>query len=144
MARVARTFSSSTFSWPLALVAGATSLLTGCGSADLFPPAFEAGGMRYDAQTCVEHALRNAPDPEGVREATVAFADACNGGEAAACSALGVMYELGRGVAVDERRARQLYGIACDAHNARACANLAALLSTDTKGAHESVASLAE
>jgi TPR repeat protein len=113
----------------------ALALVTGCGSVDLFQAPVGSGKTRYDAQECVEHGLRYAPDPEGVREATVAFADACQEGEAAACSALGVMYELGRGFAVDTARARELYGAACSAHNARGCANLAALFATEASGA---------
>ena len=124
---------------PLSLfVAGVVSLLaSACATGDLLSNRVEVGGVTYDAQECVENALRNRPDPVAVSEATVAFARACQDGEAASCSVLGVMYELGRGFAVDTIRARELYGAACETHNVRACGNLGELLLGDENGARD-------
>jgi TPR repeat protein len=115
-----------------ALVAGLVSLaVSGCATGDLLSYRSEVAGVKYDAQECVEHALRNQPEEDTVREAAVAFAGACREGEAASCSALGVMYELGRGFPVSTPHALALYGAACEAHNLRACENRDSLLLRD-------------
>ena len=50
---------------------------------------------------------------------------ACDRGEALSCNNLGAMYEVGKGVAIDRDRARELYRYACFAKAApEACANL--------------------
>jgi TPR repeat protein len=105
------------------LAAGLASIFaSGCVTGDLLSVRVDAAG-RYDPQECVENALRSGPDPHALREAAVAFASACDGGEAASCSALGVMYELGRGLPMSTSRALSLYETACEAHNLRACGN---------------------
>jgi TPR repeat protein len=127
-------------SYAILLGACAALFAGGCAQEGLFTNRVEVGGLSYNAQDCVEHALRNHPDTETVREARTAFSDACKNGEAAACSAVGVMYEVGVGVPMDTRRARELYGTACEAHNARACENLAGLMAADTTYFYEQVA----
>jgi TPR repeat protein len=120
-------------------IAGVVSLLTSaCATGDLLSNRVDVAGVRYDAQECVENALRNRPDPAATSDAAVAFARACQEGEAASCSVLGVMYELGRGFAVDTLHARALYGGACETHNLRACGNLGELLLSDGSRARES------
>jgi hypothetical protein len=49
---------------------------------------------------------------------------ACDGGNAAGCSALGMMYQNSEGVARDNFKAVSLYRKACDGGNARGCTNL--------------------
>jgi hypothetical protein len=107
----------------LALVLGG---LTGC-----TPSLFQyngALGSEYDSQACVEDALlRGSPDAELARAAAREFAQACEAGDGASCSAMGVMTENGRGVARDERRAARYYDRACSSGNARGCVHLASL-----------------
>jgi TPR repeat protein len=98
------------------------------------------GALSCDAQESVELALRRHPDPEAVRDAVVTFSEACKEGQAASCSAMGVMYELGLGVRMDTGRARALYGVACGARNFRACENLDALRSAEMRDFYEQVA----
>ena len=38
----------------------------------------------------------------------------CNGGNAGACSNLGLMYDYGKGVKQDKSKAKKLFGDACD------------------------------
>ncbi len=52
---------------------------------------------------------------------------ACEGGEAAACNRLAVMYESGKGVARNFETAAELFRKACDGGVPVACTNLAAL-----------------
>lgn len=122
------------------LVAALASVCALCASAcatgDLFAGRVDVAGANYDAQECVENALRSTPDPRDVRDAAPAFASACEAGEAPSCSVLGVMYELGRGFPVNAHRALALYDTACSAHNLRACANRESLLLKDGT-AHE-------
>ena len=110
--------------WSRALVAAlASALLAACA------PARSPGSPEaYDHQTCVENALRNKPDPALLAEAAVELGQGCRFTDTASCSMLGVMYELGRGVPLDVRRARSLYQQSCDGGNARACGNLGALV----------------
>jgi TPR repeat protein len=120
-----------TTSFPTLLVATLVSVCaSACATGELFTSPVDVAGVKYDAQECVENALRNAPDPSDVRDAVSAFTSACEAGEAPACSVLGVMYEVGRGFPLDTPRALALYGAACDAHNPRACANRDRLLLT--------------
>jgi len=111
------------------IIAGVLSLFaTACATGDLLANRVDVAGVKYDAQECVENALRNRPDPEAVSDAAVAFARACREGEAASCSVLGVMYELGRGFPRNTPYARTLYRSACQQQNQRACENLGELL----------------
>jgi len=100
--------------------------LTGCA-----PSLFQyngAHGSEYDSQACVEDALlRGTPDPALAKSAALEFARACEAGDAASCSAVGVMTESGRGVAPDERLAARYYDRACSSGNARGCVHLASL-----------------
>jgi TPR repeat protein len=92
----------------------------GCAARDAALP-----GAHYDEQGCVEHALRSGPDPDTVAAARVAFEKACIEGRPEACSALGVVYEVGLGVPSDPVRAVELYDLACRSGNVRGCTNLA-------------------
>jgi TPR repeat protein len=124
----------------LATLASMSAL--GCARGELSVNRVQVSGLSYDAQESVETAFRRHPDPEAVSEAIGAFSKACDAGDAGACSAVGVMYELGLDVPLDTRRARRLYSFACEAHNARACENLAALMAADTSDFYDRVATL--
>jgi TPR repeat protein len=108
----------------LALLVAALSA-SGCASA----PA--AGAGRFDSQGCVEQALRGEPDLAVLPIAEEEFRSACDRGNGAACSALGVMFELGQGVSRNTLFAMDLYRRACERGNARGCANLAGALIKD-------------
>lgn len=95
--------------------------LSGCGSS-LFS---NADG--YDQQACVEEAMRQRPDAKLAAAAAPELELGCRAGEAAACSALGVVYELGLGREQDKGMARGLYLKACTANNQRGCVNAANL-----------------
>jgi hypothetical protein len=106
----------------LALVAVPWSILvfvTGCATS-----SFGGAAPGYDQQACLERALRRAPDPETVARASRAFMAECRDGGAQACSALGVMNEIGVGVPANQAHAVVLYERACAAGNTRGCANL--------------------
>jgi uncharacterized protein len=105
----------------LALLAFPTSmlLLTG-GCAESFGGAMPG----YDQQACAERALRRAPNAYTVAEAVRAFRADCLQGGAEACSALGVMNEVGVGLPANAPHAVALYTRACQAGNTRGCANL--------------------
>lgn len=105
----------------VALTVALTST-TGCGIKMLRPLVAGFEGDRQ--QECVEAALRGAPDPAAVPAAMARFTAGCESDDPAACSALGVMYELGRGVKKDAARAFALYEGACKAHNDAGCVNL--------------------
>ncbi|MEM6788099.1 MAG: tetratricopeptide repeat protein [Myxococcota bacterium] len=77
-----------------------------------------------EAQRCVETALRTAPDPSALPTAYKQFTHACGLGDAASCSTLGMLYELGLSVEPDPARAVRLYARACEAGNDGGCANL--------------------
>lgn len=83
----------------------------------------------YDSQACVEHALRQRPDPETAAQAVMLFGDACRHGDPGACSALGVAYEVGLTGVADRRVAAAHYRHACALGNATGCRNLQALVS---------------
>lgn len=87
------------------------------------PPPSPAAGSHE--QACVEHALRGDPDLRAVAMARIVFERACDEQHAGACSALGVIYEIGLGVAADPARASALYERACRYGNVRGCTNLA-------------------
>jgi TPR repeat protein len=96
----------------------------------------EAGGLAevaFDPQTCAENALRHEPDASLAREAAATFSERCAAHETAACSMLGVAYEVGVGVFRDRRRAMGLYRHACDSGNVRACGNLGELMLADAE-----------
>jgi len=92
-------------------------LTTGCVSSF-------ANASGYDEQACVERSLRRTPDPETVAQATQQFDEECRQGGVQACSALGVINELGLGVPANAARAVALYERACRGGNRRGCANL--------------------
>ena len=106
---------------PIVIVAVAL-LSTGCGQ--IGPFGQTATFPDYERQLCVETALRRSPDMGAVDLAFERFSHACEDGDPAACSALGVMYEQGLGTAVDDRRAAALYEMACKAGNEGGCLNL--------------------
>lgn len=81
----------------------------------------------YDSQACVEESLRRSPESRDAIDAAAVMSKACREGEAAACSVLALMLELGSGVPEDRVRARSLYTHACHAGNLRACTNLSRL-----------------
>jgi TPR repeat protein len=72
-------------------------------------------------------ALLLAATPD-VRLAAALLTQACELGDAAACSDLGVLYALGRGVAQSDERAAALARRACEQGSAIACSNQGALL----------------
>jgi len=120
------------------LIAGIASLFaSACATGDLFPRNVDPTGAGYDSQACVENALRRQPDAAEVLDAAPVLSAACQEGEAASCSVLGVMYELGRGFPVNAPRALALYGAACEAQNLRACGNLGDLLLEDPSSERE-------
>ena len=61
----------------------------------------------------------------------------CEGGEAASCHALGLMYEQGVGVGRDEARAATLFGLACDAGHGAACRALGSMREQGRGGARD-------
>ncbi len=99
-----------------------TSLLAGCGA------SLQGANLGAEQQPCIENALRHGPDPATVQEALPRFLASCRAGEAASCSALGVLHELGLGVAASPTQAATLYERACAHDNARGCVNLGSVL----------------
>jgi len=83
-----------------------------------------ASASGYDEQVCVERSLRRTPDPVTAAQARQQFEEECRQGGAEACSALGVINELGVGIPANVQRAVALYERACHAGNRRGCANL--------------------
>jgi len=94
--------------------------LTGCVESSF------AKGPDYNQQFCVERDLRRKPDAYTAETARLAFDEECRIGGLDACSALGVMNEVGVGVPVNPKRALTLYARACRGGNVRGCTNLAA------------------
>lgn len=94
-----------------------------CGSAITF-----TNNGSFDQQRCVEEALRRRPKLSETDDAHVLFRTNCNLGDPAACSALGVMYEVGVGKPTDARHAGKLFTKACLGKNQLGCENLAGLL----------------
>lgn len=97
------------------------SLVGGCAS----PPMLAA-----ERQVCIECALRE--NTANVADAAERFSRWCERGDARSCSVLGVMYEQGRGVERDPKRAVQLFGRACRQNNARACVSLGRMMHDGT------------
>ena len=62
------------------------------------------------------------------RQAVSAFEEACEGGDLAACDALGKLLSEGRGAGADPGRAETLHRRACDGGVAAGCANLGVLV----------------
>ena len=121
----------------LALFAVPVSMLvsiTGCAE------SFGGAAPGYDQQACAERALRRTPDQATVARATRAFKADCVQGGAEACSALGVMNEMGVGVPTNPRHAVALYDRACQAGNARGCANLGVAKAQGLGGPRDAVA----
>ena len=87
----------------------------------------------FDQQACFERALRHHPNLATAETARVALERGCDGGHPGACSALGVMNELGVGVpaetgegtSLDHAVADRLFGLACVGEEASACVALA-------------------
>lgn len=94
-----------------------------CGSAMTF-----SNNGSFDQQRCVEEALRRRPKLSEVGDAVSLFRTNCNLGDSAACSALGVMYEVGVGKPADAKHAGKLFTKACVGKNQLGCENLAKLL----------------
>lgn len=123
--------SSSAKSVLTALAIAPTLLSVACGG--IFEQRHPRGAsshgaaMARDDFACVESSLRGEPDAAIVGEAADHFRAECDGGEPAACSALGVMHELGRGVPRDMPQAVELYMSACQQRYARGCVNLGQL-----------------
>ncbi len=105
----------------IASVLGAVlaSLAVGCANGT---PA--RAPQNADEQNCVETSLRRTAEPSSLPQAFSQFGAACAAGEASACSALGVMFELGRATPRDPMRAARLYQAACSARNVAGCVNL--------------------
>lgn len=101
--------------------------LSGCAPRLFEKSHFEFSTEEYDSQGCVEDALRRHPDTALTAAAASDLEPACAAGEAASCSALGVLAETGQGVPRDLARAARLYASACGDGNARACVNLSRL-----------------
>jgi TPR repeat protein len=88
-------------------------------------------GTAFDPQDCAEDALHKPIELELARQAAAEASERCGAHDAAGCSMLGVVNELGQGVAANRGRARSLYRSACEARNVRACGNLGELLLAD-------------
>jgi len=70
----------------------------------------------------------NVIESKEPKRAAELYANACNAGDAAACTAQAVMLELGLGVARDGTKAASLYEAACKANDALSCAYHAFML----------------
>ncbi|HTJ82946.1 MAG TPA: tetratricopeptide repeat protein [Polyangiaceae bacterium] len=108
------------------------AMTSGCASS-IFDPATPG----YDAQGCVEEALRRSDDRELAQEASNKFRAACETGDAAACSALGVIAETGLVAAPDRAAAQRLFRRACDGGNPRGCVNLGKLVERASLGEND-------
>jgi TPR repeat protein len=86
------------------------------------------GASSYDSQGCVEGALRRHPHSQVSHEALPLFEEGCAKGDAGACSALGVTYEMGIAEPPDPKRAAHAYIHACHLSNPRGCANWGAIV----------------
>jgi TPR repeat protein len=91
----------------------------------------------FDPQSCVESALRRGPDSSVMPMAFKSFAADCKAGDSVGCSALGVMYEGGLGVARDEVQAKRLFWQACQAGNVQGCVNFGSMLASGRGGARD-------
>jgi TPR repeat protein len=118
----------------LALSVSSLVSITGCAE------SFGGASPGYDQQACAERALRRTPDQAVVARAVRAFKADCREGGAEACSALGVMNEMGVGVPANAKHAVALYDLACQAGNARGCANLGVARAQGIGGPRDAVA----
>lgn len=120
----------ATNAWLTALALLAVGSTVGCSRT----PAAMAPG-NFASQACVEVSLRRsgarltASAPDGadrdtLPDALAQFSRACAAGEPSACSALGVMYEVGAATRANPVRASHLYQRACEAGNVGGCMNL--------------------
>jgi TPR repeat protein len=117
---VMRAVRSSEAGGAAALASWLAVSVTGClGSSS------RAVAPHFDEQACLEQALRRDPDVRTLETAPVAFEKACSEGHPEACSALGVMNEMGVGVPANPVRAVALYDRACRSGNVHGCTNLA-------------------
>ena len=94
---------------------------SGCAGIQVMKPV----APELESQSCVEAALRGNPDREMLPMAFDHFDGKCAEGIPAACSSLGVMYELGLAAPRNEALAVSLYQRACTAGNEGGCVNLA-------------------
>ncbi len=101
-------------------LAALTLTANGCAGIQVMEPITPS----FDSQSCVEAALRHNPDRQSLPMAFDHFDGECSGGDPAACSTLGVMYELGLAAPHNERLAVSLYQRACTAGNEAGCVNL--------------------
>lgn len=100
-----------------------TMLGSACGGIQVL--RVEKPAKPYDRQACVENALRADPDMATLPLALEQFTRECEkDNNPAACSQLGIMYELGLAVPADGVRAASFYHRACKAENVGGCVNL--------------------
>jgi TPR repeat protein len=83
------------------------------------PPSAPACGTGPQCYAQARAAARKQPE-----RAAELFAEACDQDHARGCSELAVLYEAGRGVAQDDRRAKQLRERACALGSTSACDEL--------------------
>lgn len=102
-------------------LAALCSSACGCGAVQIGEDSTRA----YPNQECVETALQRDPDRGALHDASAHFSERCRGGNAGACSTLGVMHELGLGVQQSDKTAAALYRRACEGGNAPGCVHLA-------------------
>jgi uncharacterized protein len=80
-------------------------------------------GASLSPADTAEEASRSYDQRDFERAADL-YQDACDDGEASACTRLGLMYGLGEGVARSPKKAADLYRKACDGNDARGCGSL--------------------
>ncbi|NUP04838.1 MAG: sel1 repeat family protein [Polyangiaceae bacterium] len=112
-----------------AVVIGVLAGASGCG-ASMFD---RSNG--YDAQACVENSLRRNPNPEAAEQVVAELELGCRAHDAGACSALGVVKEMGVAGPKSFTAARNLYSRACKDGNQRGCVNLGRLALDPSNGA---------
>ncbi|MBW2456220.1 MAG: sel1 repeat family protein [Deltaproteobacteria bacterium] len=92
------------------------------------------GSLATAEQGCVECSLRRHEPGATPPDAVARFETDCGAGDPASCSVLGVMYEVGRGVPQDRKRAKSLFQEACQHGNPTGCVNLGRLLDSGLGG----------
>ena len=97
--------------------------LAWCGAGVLL--AWACGGSGNPAKTAEE--ANRQYDLEEYDAAADLYEEACDGGEASACTQLGGMRELGEGVSQDFGAARELYAKGCEGNDGRGCTLLGRL-----------------
>lgn len=105
---------------------------------------------RYDDEVSAEIELECLPPagahtsalPTGASAANVATARRCDGGVAAACSSLGLLYAKGEGVSKDPGKANMLYTQACASQDGRGCYHQAKVLEAGGAGSGSAVEAL--